>query len=378
MTEREALIALNRIQGIGAVTVRRIAEALGSVAAMVGRSAEELRGIPGIGGERAALLSRGLAPEYAEEELALAAQKGVALVTWGDEGYPALLKAIADPPLVLYVAGEVAALDTPSVAIVGTRHPSMYGRETAQRFGYQLAAAGYTVVSGLAEGIDTEAHVGALKAQGGRTVAVLGGALDCLFPKSNTGLARKIATGGGAVVSEYAFGRQPDRQTFPMRNRVVSGLSKGVLVVEAPINSGTLITANQAVDQNRAVMAVPGRIDTGSSQGCHRLLKEGARLVTSVEDVIEELQGLFPARRPQRAGAGPAVCPRPAEGRPAPNLSEEERAVLAQVEEEGSHVDALIRGTGLGAGKVNAILVSLQIRRQVRLLPGGFVKRASH
>ena len=375
MTEREALIALNRIQGIGAVTVKRLAEALGSVVAIAGRTADELEDIPGIGAERAALLSRGLAPEAAEEELSRAAKKGVTLVTWDEEAYPALLKAIADPPLVLYVAGDVAALDTLSVAIVGTRRPTMYGRETAQRFGYQLAAAGYTVVSGLAEGIDTEAHTGALKAKG-RTVAVLGGALDCLFPKSNTALARTIATGGGAVISEYAFGRQPDRQTFPMRNRIVSGLAKGVLVVEAPMNSGTLITANQAVDQNRAVMAVPGRVDSGASQGCHKLLKEGAKLVTGVEDVIEELQDLFVAR--PRVAEAVKVAEHPAaEARPAPKLSEDERALLAKVEDEGSHVDALIRATGLDAGKVNAMLVSLQIRRQVRLLPGGFVKRVS-
>ena len=377
MTEREALIALNRIQGVGAVTARRVADALGSVAALCGRSAAELRDIPGVGAERAALLAEGMAPGAAEEELERATQKGVTLLTWGEAGYPAALKAIADPPLVLYLAGDVAALDTPSVAIVGTRHPTMYGRETAGLFGFQLAAAGYTVVSGLAEGIDTEAHKGALKA-GGRTVAVLGGALDCLFPKSNTALARKIATAGGAVVSEYAFGRQPDRQTFPMRNRIVSGLAKGVLVVEAPMNSGTLITANQAVDQNRAVMAVPGRIDSGASQGCHKLLKEGARLVTCVEEVVEELQGLFAARRREAPGAGPAHEPagqRP--GAPSAVLSEEERTVLAGVEDEGTHVDALIRATGLSAGRMNAVLVGLQIRRQVRLLPGGFVKRVS-
>ncbi|MCL2105425.1 MAG: DNA-processing protein DprA, partial [Kiritimatiellaeota bacterium] len=228
MTEREALIALNQIQDIGAITVKRIAEALKSVAAVFGCSAHELQRIPGVGKERAALLTRELNPGAVQEELARAAGKGITLVTWADDGYPPLLKAIADPPLVLYVAGEVSALDTPSVAIVGTRHPTIYGRETAQRFGYQLAAAGYTIVSGLAEGIDTEAHTGALKANG-RTVAVLGGALDCLFPKSNAGLARKIVSGGGAVISEYPFGRQPDRQTFPMRNRVVSGLSEGVL-----------------------------------------------------------------------------------------------------------------------------------------------------
>lgn len=372
MTEREALIAWNRIQGVGAVTARRVAEALGSVAAACGRPAEELQGIPGVGEERAALLARELLPEHVEAELTRAAEKGVTLVTWVDEGYPAALKAIADPPLALYVAGEVPALGTLSVAIVGTRHPTVYGRETAQRFSYQLAAAGYTVVSGLAEGIDTEAHAGALKAKG-RTVAVLGGALDCLFPKSNTGLAQKIVAAGGAVVTEYPFGRQPDRQTFPMRNRIVSGLSKGVLVVEAPVNSGTLITANQAAEQGRSVMVVPGRIDSGASQGCHRLLKQGAKLVTGVEDVIEELQDLF--RAVPRAVAETPV--RPAEARPAPALSEEERSVLVKVAEDGSHVDALIRACGLEAGRVNAILVSLQIRRQVRLLPGGFVKRVS-
>ena len=401
MTEREALIALNRIQGIGAITAKRIAGVLGSVAAAGGRSVRELQAIPGVGEERAALIARELTSGQANEEMELAATKGVTLITWVDEGYPALLQTIADPPLVLYVTGDAAALDTPSAAIVGTRHPTLYGREMAQRFSYQLAAAGYTVVSGLAEGIDTEAHTGALKA-GGRTVAVLGGGLDCLYPKSNTGLARKIVSEGGAVISEYPFGRQPDRQTFPMRNRIVSGLCKGVLVVEAPVNSGTLITANQALDQNRAVMAVPGRIDSGASQGCHKLLKEGAKLVTRVEDVLEELQDLFGARRGAGAphdgpltntgyptakgtdasgqrqgdlGVGHSAVDRGPSDPPAPKLSEEERALLAGVADEGTHMDALIRASGMDAGKVNAIVVSLQIRRQVRLLPGGFVKR---
>jgi DNA processing protein len=378
VTEREALIAFNRVQGLGPVTARQIIEALGSLVAVFETSAERLMEIPGIGSERALLLTRELKEVSAEEELERAAKTGVKIITWDDEGYPALLKEIADPPLVLYVAGEVAVLDTPAIALVGTRHPSMYGRETARRFAYQLAGAGYTITSGLAEGVDTEAHAGALKAKG-RTIAVLGGALDCLYPKSNTTLAREIATQGGAVVSEYPFGRQPDRQTFPMRNRIVSGLSKGVLVVEAPMNSGTLITARQGMEQNRSVMAIPGRIDSAASQGCHALLKQGARLVTSPEEVIEEVQDLFVGKS-ARISAGLAKPLKKAvlkEERPAPVLMAEERSVMANIEEGGTLIDVIIRKTELPAGRVNALLVSLQIKRLVKLMPGGSVMRAS-
>jgi DNA processing protein len=371
VTEREALIAMNRVQGLGAITVKRMAERFGSLPAVFDCSEEELLGVPGIGPEKARLFYDELKRARSDDELEKASRTGVKLVTWADAGYPALLKQIADPPLVLYVAGSVEALDTPSVAVIGTRHPTVYGRETSRRFGYQLAAAGYTVVSGLALGIDTEAHAGALQARG-RTVAVLGGALDCLFPRENQQLARDIALKGGAVVSEYPFGRQPDRQTFPMRNRIVSGLSKGVLVVEAPLNSGTLITVDQALDQNRSVMAVPGRIDSPASQGCHRLLRNGARLVAAVEDVIEELQDLLAGMR-RTAAEGRGECEAV---RPAAALSPDERAVMAQLEDDGTPVDALVRGSGLDAGKVNALLVGLQIKRLIRLLPGGLVARA--
>ena len=375
MTEREALIAFNRVQGIGSMTAQQIIEALGSLAAVFDASAETLQGIPGIGAERAALLTQDLRLVSAGEELERASKTGVQVITWADETYPALLKEIADPPLVLYVAGDVTALDTPSIAIVGTRHPTVYGRETARRFAYQLGVAGYTITSGLAEGIDTEAHTGALQAKG-KTVAVLGGALDCLYPKSNTKLAREIATSGGAVISEYAFGRQPDRQTFPMRNRIVSGLSRGVLVVEAPINSGTLITAGQGMEQNRSVMAIPGRIDSAASQGCHKLLKEGVRLVTSPEEVIDEVQDLFvgtSARISNEIRKPLNKMELKGEKKPVPVLTAEERSIMAVAEEGGTHIDVIIRNTGLPAGRVNALLVSLQIKRLVKLMPGGIV-----
>lgn len=373
MTEREALIALNQVSGLGAITVKRMAEKFGSVAAVFDVSENALLSVSGIGVDRARQFYGEFKRVRADDELEKAAKKGVKLLTWVDEGYPALLKQIADPSLVLYVAGSIAALDVPAVAVIGTRRPTVYGRETSRRFGFQLAGAGYVVVSGLASGIDTEAHTGAVQAKG-RTVAVLGGALDCLFPKENAGLAREIMANGGAVISEYPFGRQPDRQTFPMRNRIVSGLSKGVLVIEAPCNSGTLITVNQALDQNRVVMAVPGRIDSPASQGCHTLLREGARLVTTVDDVIEEIHDLMSgmqrnAEKNMRANAEPKDV------RPECILTAEERAVLAQVETDGTPVDVLVRGSGLDAGKVNALLVGLQIKRQIRLLPGGRVAR---
>ena len=334
--------------------------------------------IPGIGSERAQLLTRELKEVSVEEELERASKTGVKILTGVDEHYPRLLQEIPDPPLALYVAGDLSVLDTPGIAIVGTRHPTMYGRETAQRFAYQLAVAGYTITSGLAEGVDTEAHGGALKAKG-KTIAVLGGALDCLYPKSNTALAREIVTTGGAVISEYPFGRQPDRQTFPMRNRIVSGLSRGVLVVEAPVNSGTLITARQGMEQNRPVMVIPGRIDSKASQGCHALLKQGACLVTSPEEVVEEVQDLFIGKS-ARISTAVAQSAKPVvvnEERPAPVLQTEERSVLANLEDGGTLIDVLIRKTGLPAGRVNALLVSLQIKRLVKLMPGGTVMRAS-
>ena len=364
---------MNRVPGLGAITAMRLAERFGSLAAAFEVSESDLLSVQGIGSEKAHQFAVDLKDARADDELDRAAKKGVKLVTWVDEGYPALLKQIADPPLVLYVTGLVETLSLPAVAVIGTRHPTIYGRETARRFGFQLAAAGYVVVSGLAFGIDTEAHIGAVQANG-RSVAVLGGALDCLFPKENAGLARDLISSGGAVISEYPFGRQPDRQTFPMRNRIVSGLCKGVLVVEAPLNSGTMITVGQALDQNRSVMAVPGRIDSPASQGCHKLLCEGARLVSTADDVIDELQDLLAGatrtRQKTREPSGDVSDPRPETV-----VSPEERALLALIESEGTPADVLVRGSGLDAGKVNALLIGLQLKRLVRLLPGGLVAR---
>ena len=375
MTEREALIVMNMVPGLGAITAKRMAGRFGSLAAVFEASEAELAEVQGMSIDKAGQFLAALRQVRADQEIDKAERSHVKLITWADKGYPELLKRISDPPLALYVAGSVEALDMPAVAIIGTRRPTVYGREAARRFGYQLACAGYMVVSGLALGIDAEAHAGALQAKG-RTVAVLGGALDRLFPRENQSLAREMARKGGAVVSEYPFGRQPDRQTFPMRNRIVSGLCKGVLVVEASLTSGTMITVGQALDQNRSVMAIPGRIDSPASQGCHKLLREGARLVTTADDVAEELQDLLSGMRLRFAGSqdyanGGAKADTP----PRAVLTSDEQAVMKLVEMQGTPVDEVIRGCGLDAGKVNAILVGLQIKRLVRLLSGGIVTR---
>lgn len=374
MTERQALIALNRITGMGAVTARRLIEAFGSAAASLRASEEELRAVPGIGPARSGQFRSAFAEADWRTEERRAGELGVRLIAWDEPDYPRALKQIYDPPLVLYVCGDPAALQGTAVAVVGTRHPTHYGRESAYSFGFQLAGAGYVVVSGLARGIDTEAHRGALEARG-RTVAVLGGALDCLYPVENRDLAASMARQGGAVISEYPFGRQPDRQTFPMRNRIVSGLSAGVLVVEASLQSGTLITVDQALEQGRTVMAMPGRIDSVASQGCHRLLRGGARLVTCVDDIAEELQELIsvaPSRPQPRHAEGGGQAGRPA----ATGVSAEEQRLLDALGDEETAVDDLVRLSGLAPGQVNGLLVGLQIKRRIRLLPGARVKRA--
>ncbi len=371
VSERESFIALNQVAGLGPITVSRLVEAMGSASAIRQAAAADLQAVRGVGRDRAAQIRRELEAADPAAELARAAELGVTLLTWADAAYPAQLKAIADPPLVLYVRGDATALRGPGVAVVGTRHPTVYGREASRRMAYQLAAAGYVVVSGLAHGIDTEAHRGAVQAKG-RTVAVLGGALDRLYPADNEGLAAEMTAAGGAVVSEFPFGRAPDRQTFPMRNRVVSGLSRGVLVIEAPVHSGTLITVSQALDQGRSVMALPGRVDSPASCGCHDLIRAGARLVVDAEQVIEELQELLPTRPVPRDAA-------PVETEPVavamPPAGPEEQRLLAELSDEPVHVDSLVRATGLPAGRVNALLVGLQIKRRVRLLPGGLVKK---
>lgn len=358
MDSRQAYIVLNMMKGVGPVTVRALTASLGSIEAILKVDKADLAAVSGVSSSviSAILSQRGSLDPDKEE--AGAAEIGARLVTPLDAEYPKRLLEIHDPPLALYVQGTLQSRDELGVAIVGSRRTSHYGMETAERLACQLAQSGVTVISGLARGIDTAAHKGALKGNG-RTVAVLGGALDCMFPPENAGLAREIS-GQGAVLSEYPLGRQPDKTTFPVRNRIVSGLSKGVTVVEADVASGAMITAHAALDQGRTVFAVPGRIDTFGARGPHKLIKNGAKLVESVEDILEELGCLIPMPA-KGAGAGAA--------RPALTEAESALVELIAVEREIG-LDALIRQSGRKASECSALLLGLEMKRVVKMLPG--------
>jgi DNA processing protein len=365
VTGRDAYIALNMMERIGPAGVRALVSALGSVESIFTSGADELANAEGVRADTVKAILRQRDTVEWQGEKARAETEGVTLLTPLDERYPAALKQIYDPPLALYVKGTVQHRDRHGIAVVGTRRPTHYGRECAERFAYGLAKAGFTVVSGLAEGVDTAAHRGALNA-GGRTLAVIGSGLDHVYPESNRELGGKIAA-SGAVMTEFPFSRAPDKTTFPMRNRIVSGLSMGVLVVEAGIGSGALITVNQALEQGRTVFAVPGRIDSAASQGTHRLIQNGAALVVGVDDVLKEFGDLF------RQEPGPVSAERTV---PAPALSADEERVLALLADEPRDVDSLIRETGIAAAAMSGLLIGLEMKRRARMLPGRIVEAA--
>ena len=364
MTPRESYIALNMIDNVGPVRVRNLIDALGSPEAILSAPQEALIKANGIGAEVAARIveQRGEVDPAAEE--AKTAKLGGRIVTQVDPEYPESLKAIYDPPLALYVVGDILPKDRHALAVVGTRSPTHYGLSVADRLSYQLAKAGFTVISGLARGIDTAAHQGALKG-GGRTFAVLGSAIDKVYPEENEELARRISE-QGAVISEYTLGREPDRTTFPYRNRVVSGLSMGIIVVEAGLKSGAIITANEALEQGKSVFAVPGRIDMPSARGAHRLIKQGAKLIEDIDDILQEFEFLIPPDKKKQAEVLPE--------RPEVPLNGEEQSVVRALWKGSLDVDTLTREAGLTSGKLSALLIGLEMKRVVRILPGRMIE----
>ena len=376
MTDKEAYIAFNMIPDIGWARLSPLVAAAGGSVAAAYEALPASRRVSFDGRE----------PDW-RGEIGRAARAKTLLVTPADPEYPAALADLSSRPLCLYVAGDPAALSRVGVAIVGTRRASAYGKDTAERFAYALAAAGYCIFSGLAMGIDAAAHRGALAAKG-CTAGILGGALDRFFPPANRGLAREIVAAGGAVVSEYPFGREPDVSTFPQRNRIVAALSKGVIAAECPSKSGTKITVSFAADLGRAVMAIPAGIDRPMSAGCLELIREGACLVRSPDDVIEELSGLQVRRTaPAKRTVAPAAPLPPSERHPAhppahasapetaapPAVSMEEAAVLRGIGDSPVSVDAVVRASKLPAARVNSLLVGLRIKRKVKFLPGNRV-----
>ena len=365
MNERDAYIVLNIMEKVGPVVVRALIERLGSASAIMEADAGALREARGVGPELAAAIVRQRETLDPAREQALAESLGARIVTQIDDEYPKPLLEIHDPPLALAVKGTLTSGDRRAIAIVGTRRPSHYGRDVAEQLAAQLCRTGFTVISGLAEGIDTAAHRGALAARG-RTLGVLGGALDCLYPSSNRELAEAMS-GQGAVISEFPFGRRPDKTTFPMRNRIVSGLSMGIVVVEAGLTSGAMITARQAMEQGRTVFAVPGRIDSSRAAGCHALIRDGAVLVTGVDDILAEFEFLIP---PSRDGA------RARGGAGAPALNDAERTLVEALSGGERDVDSLIRECNLKPAEAGSLLLGLEMKRVVRMLPGRTVALA--
>lgn len=361
MTRTQACLILNMVDHIGPVTVRRLGDRLGTPEAILEASLSDLRGVEGVGPKSAKAISEWRQLPW-EEELKEVERLGLDLITVADASYPLHLKEIHDPPLVLYVRGKLEGGEKNSLAIVGMRHPSHYGQESARTFAYQLAHMGMSIVSGLALGIDTAAHRGALQAKG-HTVAVLGFGFKYLEKAENRKLAADIVEAGGAILSEFPTGRSPDRQTFPMRNRIVSGMTLGTFVIEAGINSGALITANFALEQGRQVFAMPGRIDSPQSFGCHRLLQHGAKLVQSVDNVLEEFQHL-----PLTQTTLPAATAK--EAAPTPNFTDTENKVLEAVLVEETEIDSIIESSELPPSIVSATLLVLEMKRAVRQLPG--------
>ncbi|HOX02338.1 MAG TPA: DNA-processing protein DprA [Candidatus Paceibacterota bacterium] len=371
MDAREALIALNMIEHVGPIRLRQLLEAFGDGPSILAASRSRLERVPGLGPQAAESIAQWRQSVPLEAELRRIAEYGCQIVVGTDESYPPLLRQIYDPPIVLYVKGRLEERDRHAIALVGSRLTTPYGQDTARKLAAQLVHAGITVVSGGARGIDTSAHRGALHAQG-RTIAVLGTGINRVVPPENAELFAQICA-QGALVTQFPFNRPPDKQSFPIRNRIVAGMTLATVVVEATLTSGALITANLALDYGRQVMAVPGRIDSPRSKGCHDLIKKGAKLCESAEDILSEFEYLFPQAPPAASAAEASPVP-PVEPS-ASGLTDAEQRVLSALGREEIHIDEIIRLTGLPTSVVAATLLGLEMRDLARQSPGKLFRR---
>lgn len=361
MNATEACIALNMLPTVGPVRLRKLLEVFGQPEKVLAAKRSDLRKVEGIGNEVADQISNWESTIDLAAELQRVRDFGVTVITQSSPSYPRSLREIHAPPIVVYVWGELQERDHHAIGIIGARRTTFYGTESAKKLSYQLAYAGLTVISGLARGIDTAAHHGALAAKG-RTIAVIGSGLAKLYPPENAALAEKIRNGNGAVVSEFSMDIEPDRQTFPMRNRIISGWSHGILVVEAGLNSGALITAAQALEQGRSVYAVPGHINAPSAMGSNRLIQQGAKLVIDASDILEDLEILVPETKPSPEAATRALPP----------LSQEERRVYEAIDATETSIDDIAARSDLPSAAVSSTLLQLELKRLVKQLPGKY------
>ncbi len=368
MNPCEALVALNLVDHVGPVRVRQLLEHFGDGPAILAASKQDLLRVRGIGEETADAIAGWEKNIDLGAELKRISEFGCRIVTQADSEYPELLRQIYDPPIVLYVKGRLLPQDKNAVAMVGSRMTTHYGIEVARKLAYQLAYLGVTVVSGGARGIDSAAHQGALSAKG-RSITVLGTGINLITPPENAELFERVAA-NGALITQFAFNRPGDKQTFPIRNRIVAGMTLGTVVVEANLTSGALITANFAAEYGRQVFAVPGRIDSPRSKGCHDLIKKGAKLCEGAEDILSEFEYLFPASNRPPSPAETGVLP-------ALELSGSEQKVYDTLNNGEMSIDEIIRRSGLPASAVSVALLSLEMKRLLRQLPGKVFVRNS-
>jgi DNA processing protein len=361
MTDTEAFVALNLLPRIGPVRVQKLLDHFSSPSDVLGAPMDVLMRVSHIGEETAALLHRWEEHCDVTRELTEVKSRGLTLLSKFDADYPAPLREVYDAPNVLYVWGKLEERDKHSVAVVGSRRSTMYGTQATKKFSYQLAHAGYTILSGLARGIDTTAHEAAVAA-GGRTIAVIGSGLAKLYPPENLALAEKIADGHGAVVSEFPLHTEPDKQTFPQRNRIVAAWCRALLVTECPAWSGAMITAHLASEYGKSVYAVPGPIDKPTSAGCHQLIRDGATLAADPAHIIDDL-GVFSFGKSTMNVVDESQAEMPL-------LEGDEATIYAVLDSEEKSVDRIIGLSGLPAATVTATLMKLEMRRLVKALPG--------
>jgi DNA processing protein len=361
MTPTEACIALNMLPTMGPVRLRKLLEVFQTPDRVLAAKRDALRAVDGIGREIVDQILNWETLVDLPAELQRVRDFGATAITAESPLYPRQLREIHAPPIVLYVWGELTERDQHAIAVIGSRRTTHYGLESAKKLSYQLAYAGLTVISGLARGIDTAAHQGALAAKG-RTIAVIGSGLSKLYPPENAALAEKIRSGSGAIVSEFSMEIEPDRQTFPMRNRIISGWSQGLLVIEAGANSGALISVAQALEQGRNVYAVPGHINAPTAIGSNRLIQQGAKLVMDASDILDDLQILLPDAKPAPQSATRAL----------PTLNDDERRVYEAIRETETSIDDIATKAELPSGTVSSTLLRLELKKLVKQLPGKY------
>jgi DNA processing protein len=354
------LLSLHLVPGLGPRLTNALLERFGGAAGALQASAAELEGVPHIGAKLAQSLSGAMRRVDVEAELELMAKQDVRLLVRGGADFPAALHDIPDPPHLLYARGSLLAGDTRAVALVGSRQYTGYGRRIAESLATRLVAAGFTVISGLARGIDGIAHRAALKA-GGRTLAVLAGGLCKIYPPEHADLAREVEA-AGALLTEAPMRMEPMAGMFPARNRLISGLACGVVVVEAAAKSGALITARHAAEQGRPVFAVPGPLDSPSSAGAHHLVRQGAILIRGVDDILEELEGVKPA--------GP-----PAQSQPAVDMDATQRRIWEFLHDGSRHIDEMAQQLSLPVPELSGALLALEMKKTIRRLPGNQYER---